>query len=383
MRVAVTYIPGVGHLHAVLGAYLALRRAGHDAVLCGSREIAAESVMLREGEGAADALSSPLAMEVVPVGLPRYPHEGGAIDRSGVIEQVSMCAYRDLVAYWQMFRPDLVVRDTVDRGAVLAAEACGVPYVSVISSGDALFPRTQDNEAVRLARLRPLGGLARHGVRELDRGIVSFGPGRFFRGQLDLPVVRSFRYSPPASRGSSHQGGMDRKALAIIVFGTWAREPGWEVFENFILGLTDAGIAEVVCKVRNQETRERLAARGLERFLAGVGGGDVFAQLAHCALFVSHGSAISTLEGLYYGVAPLMIPLQADNFFTALRCVSEGLGTYLRAEAVTRAAVARAATHLRSDGVRQRIKEFCLENDSLPSADEFVAWLADRHETWL
>jgi UDP:flavonoid glycosyltransferase YjiC (YdhE family) len=354
MRFAIAFLPGMGHLNSVLPAYEALLSSGHDVVLCGSPEIARQRAF------------GPF--DVVPVGYPRYrrPEVRGPKGSSTVeMTRASCLDMTDFIGDW---KPDLVLCDTSEIGAELAARVCVVPYVSVVSCGDAMIPAVRDRRERYLTAAREQLGLPAGdtGVGR-ERAVVAFGPPGYFGEPADTTEARCFRYRPaftpwgPRSAGP----GTNRPRRAVLAFGTHVPEPEVAFFSAIVQGLSDEGFEEILMSIRSPEIRADLRALYPDVLLTDQT--DLLRELARADLFVCHGSATSTLESLYHGTPPLIIPLHGDTYHVAARCAALGIAATLDRNAVSRGAVAESAAQTREGGrLRERIAEFNLANDALP-----------------
>lgn len=98
--------------------------------------------------------------------------------------------------------------------------------------------------------------------------------------------------------------------------------------------------------------------------------------LPHCDAMVTHGGSGSVLAALSHGVPMLVVPLGADQFHNAERCVASGAGRSLAAEDLGPEAIrSEVAQLLERPECRRAAGRVQEEIATMPSADEVVAVL--------
>jgi len=132
MRVLLSSTRGAGHLQPLLPYARALRAHGHEVLVAGPADIAAT---LREAELAHAPFDHPGDDTLAPIWarLRQVPPAEAAqiVVReifAGVNARVAIPKLLETIETW---RPDVILRDSVEFGAVVAAERAGVPHARV------------------------------------------------------------------------------------------------------------------------------------------------------------------------------------------------------------------------------------------------------------
>ncbi|WP_454197144.1 glycosyltransferase [Nocardia sp. Marseille-Q1738] len=287
-------------------------------------------------------------------------------------------SYRDLLPLIRSWQPDLVVRDTSERGSPLAAQRAGVPCVDLLSCANAALSAIRRRETRYLAEIADALGDAWDGSSvRLPDTVMAFGPPEFFGLDTLKVPARYFRYDPSKHRMSPKvpvPGPRDHdSSRAVVSFGTTI-EGSSATFAAIVGGLLDAGFGQVTVRSQDTDILRRVGSRAgdveLHAHL------DLPAELADADLFVCHGSATSTMEALYYGCPPLIVPQHNDNFFVAETCARNGIAGTLPKDAVTARAVRETASGMMADaGLHRRIASFRAANEALPGETELLEFL--------
>jgi UDP:flavonoid glycosyltransferase YjiC (YdhE family) len=363
MRVAVAFAPGAGHLQAVLPVYEALRADGYEAALCGSPDLARDVTIGGNHLG------------VLPTGYHRYQRTrlspaSPAYTRANeqVIIEMAAGSYRDLHCLMSRWRPDLVVRDTSERGASLAAHQLGIPVASIVSCADAPLQSQRRAEERYASLTRTTLQLAPPtGPVTLDAQLVGLRPARFFGETADLDPLTTFRYRPARTRHppAIPRRGRSRDRRALVALGTFITEPGISFYRTITTGLRNCGIDHITVKIRNDELRRQLAALCPE--ISVHEHVDLLTELSQCAVVVCHGSANSTMEALYYRALPLVIPFHNDAFHVAARCSQQRLALSIPPATVSVDTVTATVSCLQHDEqISDAVEQFGRENQALP-----------------
>lgn len=370
MKVAIAFLPAVGHFYTALRVYEALTGEGHEVALCGSRAIA--------------RLALPSRLPVVPIGYQYYvsPESvptGFAESASTTHENdgtvyMAVKSYQDSRKFLSDWRPNLLVREDSERGSAQAAEALGIPHVSVITTANAAVKEVRRRDLEYSLRIRRATQFNQRYDFSLDRGIVAFGPGRFFGEEQDKVAVNYYRYKPASARcpPPDHEEEIVSRPRAVISLGSFMKEPQAEFFTDIVSGLREAGLSSILAVIRDDDTRSSLSAQCILRLAKKV---NLLSELRQSDILVGHGGANSTMESLYYGVVPLIIPFGCDTPFVASRCVAGGYGVSLQQESVSAANVSQAVYSISEMGIPQGVQEFRKANSSLPGDHAFVAQL--------
>lgn len=314
MRALVAIRPFYGHFHPVAPVAAALEEAGHEVLFATERSFC--DVVRRAGFEAQPAGGDPWAG-----------------DEYGVAATTAKSD--DVVAIALRWGPDVILRDPTDFGALVAAEAVGVPHVTIG------FSRFMPSSFWS----RVIGPV----VEEVRRGRgVAPDPtlDRLFpRLYLDTvpPWFQGFGEEPPAMLSSvrpelfetpARFGGASTRApdepLVLVTLGTVYNRRS-ELLGRLARGAARSGL-RVLCLV-GPDAGDAASLGALPGNVE-VESYVPFAEvMPRCAALVSHGGYNSVLSALLHGVPALVLPLGADHHFNAARC--EELGAGLAADATS------------------------------------------------
>lgn len=184
---------------------------------------------------------------------------------------------------FRLNRPDVVLRDSSERGSAVIAKEMQIPLITVPDRADYFTPGDAilDDET-----------FAPHGMSRADdtadgNVVLAMGPSEMY--EVDVTTGRSFlRFGPAEDREKSRAAvSTEQKARAVFSFGTFACEPDLNAFISLSTGLRDAGVSEFLFKVRDRKLR-RVVSRD--------------------TIFIGHGSLLASMEALYAGSSLLVIP---------------------------------------------------------------------------
>ena len=260
-----------------------------------------------------------------------FPHMFGTIEAPAKIEEL-----RALVRAWQ---PDLIVHDSADLAAPVAAEEAGVP--SVNHSFGRLVPVDVVAAAASAAGLStdPLGGMFR-GV------YVDIAPPSFQTEALPAGArverLRPVPVEPPATeRAPEWLDRLPDRPTVYVTLGTVFND--LSVFRVLLDALADVE-CNVIATVGPRSDPGELAPipenAHVERYISQ----SLVLPLASVA--VAHGGAGSTLAALAHGLPMLVVPQGADQFENAQQCVAIGVGKLLLPHELTAQAAREAVVSL-------------------------------------
>ena len=338
MRFLCTFAGGVGHLDPTLPVAGALRQRGHEVAYACQADLVPE--VRRAGfpaydTGGATVLAPPLRRPLVPVDRAA---EQDVVRRAyaGRIARERAARVRELASGWQ---PDVVVRDELDFGAAVAAEALGLPHagVTVIAAGG--FVR-QDLLGEALDALR-----SEHGLRP-DAGMLH-------RHLTVVPVPPSFRdpvhpvpgrvvHVRPAGWTAQRRPG----PLVLVTLGTVFAQESGDLFPRLLAGVRDLPVDVLVTvgpALDPAELGPQPAHVRVEQHV------PVAEVLPRCSAVVSHGGSGTVVAALAAGVPCVLLPLGADQPWNADRCVALGVGRALDAVTATSAEVREALVAVLED----------------------------------
>jgi UDP:flavonoid glycosyltransferase YjiC (YdhE family) len=284
-----------------------------------------------------------------------------------------------LLERWREDRPDLVVLDSGDVGAAVAAHVLGIPAVAVaVGLWGPFGPLTYD---AAVGYCAPLWQQSAGGPPESGAGLVA--------AFVD-PLPPSLRLAAPATRhvplqsvGWSHGDAplpawlaarADRPRV-LLTLGTVAYG-AVGAMRTALDGLLQLDV-DVLVVVGPDGDPAALGAVPphvhLERFV------PQERVLPLLDLVVHHGGTGNLLGALRHGLPALVLPQGADQFVNAARLVEVGAGRSLEGDALTADAVAEAvAAMLAEDAAeRRRAGELASEIATMPAPPEVVGVLEE------
>lgn len=342
MTVLATFVGGWGHAEPLVPIAAVAMAHGHDVTFIGQREVLPRLT----------ALGFP-TLEVGPDTLGPRRRPLVAVDREAervvvrdhFVGEFGAFRAEALGAVFADRRPQAVVCDEMDVGAVVAAEQLGIPCVTVAVTA-----------AGRLSGPDVVGP-AWDGLRA-GRGVAADPHGERLVGALGVaPFPRSFRDPAvpwPSALHAVRPPILD--AVEALPAGTGRRRAGDRPFVYVTLGtvfniesgdllprLVDAMghvAADVLMTTGPHIGPEELAPRppnvDIEQFV------PQHEVLGRCRAVVSHGGSGTLLAALSLGVPVVVLPMGADQPDNADRCTELGVGVVLDPLTVTPGEIADA-----------------------------------------
>ncbi|HET9417695.1 MAG TPA: glycosyltransferase [Candidatus Limnocylindria bacterium] len=380
MRVLFTSLPAIGHLHSLLPLAVASRIAGHEVAICTAESLGSivASHGLRHLPGGADSLA-----ELMGPDLPRDPVRRAVwVAREVFAKAAPDRLMPDVRAQASAWRPDLIVRESTEFAGCLLAEQAGLPHVAIATGSRSARLDDVRRFAASLPDLR-----ARHGLDpDPDHAMhtrhmtISFVPARW-DGDAPLPAtLRQFRFEPPPSREALLTEMPDGTCpIVLAALGTLFHGSAG-LLEAIIEALGTLPVDAIVAAGRGHDPARFAGAPANVTVVDWVPQLEV---LARTALFVTHGGFNSTKEALSLGVPLVVIPIGADQFYTAERVEALGLGRSIGPEDRRASAIRQTVAEvMASDLHRRRAAEFAAEMAALPPIDEAVVALEGLVAGW-
>ncbi|MEH3157404.1 MAG: glycosyltransferase [Gordonia paraffinivorans] len=357
MRVLFSSLGSYGHTLPLVPLARAAADAGHDVAFASTEAMAptlSAAGLRTVGVGIAirEAFAQLGLADVAPADRARIPGIQESIQRA--FGEILPAAYRaDLLDVIARDRPDLVVAEAGNIGAMQAAAVAGVPSV-------------------------------RHGIgRGLTFGYLAeelphldiYPPSMQDREVLDLPGLRPLR-SVSATGEGPLPPIVDRDTTLPLVYVTLGTEFG------------SAAVLDVIVRAIDTGDRRVLVAAGPTIDAAALGGYSDLVEVAawvpqaavvdRAALVVHHGGAGTTLGTCAAGVPHLVVPQGADQFRNAEAVVTRGVGEQVLPVEVSVATITSAVERLLlSDSlVRSACTDVAAEIAAMPSPDEVAADLS-------
>jgi UDP:flavonoid glycosyltransferase YjiC (YdhE family) len=349
MRLLCTFVGGNGHFTPLLPVAKAMQEAGREVRFAGQRtmvpvvEAAGFACFETTRDLSGDGVRRPLvAPDAQREDIALRDHFAGSIAKSRAT---------DLLAIFGQWRPDLIVCDEADFGAIVAAERCGIPHTTVLVMASGAFVRPELLSGA-LNDLRAGFDLPPDPDLEmLHRHLaISPFPPSFRDPAFPLPsTAHSIR---PAVFGTVHDntpewiGHLGEKPAIHFTLGTIFNIESGDLFARVLQGLRDLD-ADVIVTVGREIDPAELGPQPanviIERFVPQA------ALLPHLDLISSHGGSGTVIGALAYGVAQIVIPLGADQLLNAERVDALGAGRVMDAIALTSAEITQTASTLLED----------------------------------
>jgi UDP:flavonoid glycosyltransferase YjiC (YdhE family) len=388
VRALLTVHPSTGHLHPLVPVARALSDAGHDVVVCSAPSFRpdVEAFGLHHVDAGLDWLMSDQSTWEA---LPPMPPPGPEFARFAVTTLADITTKRmvpDLLEIARGWRPDLVVREGMEYGGCVAAEALGIPHASIAGNAYAAidsaeityFPGNRRLVAEPLARHRDEFGLPPDPEVEMPfrYAHLCFTPPSWDGADVTRPPnARFLRHTstlPPDAGLPAWLESLPDRPMVLASLGTvFNKTPG--VLEAIVDALADESLNPIVAIGRDQDPGRFGAQADNVRLEAYVPQPLV---LARCDALVTHGGFNSVKEALIEGVPMVVVPITADQPYSAERCAALGVSRTVapddRSPRAIREAVLRV---LEEPSYGDSARAFQAEMKSLPGPAQTVELL--------
>lgn len=374
MRILFTFAGGNGHFEPLAPIARAAAAAGHEIAFAARHALvpavkaAGFAIFPTERPSGGPPKRMPL--------LPLDPEREDRDLRDGFADRLARIRAGELLALAGEWRPDLIVCDEVDFGAMVAAERLGLPYASVlvIAAGSFVRPALV---AEPLLRLRAEHGLPPDPTMAmLSRYLVlSPCPPSYRDSAFPLPAtahaIRPTLLLP--AELPAWQPPVGAAPLVYFTLGTVFNVESGDLFARVLAGLRELPIRVVATVGREIDPAEfgaQPAGIQIEQFVPQA------LVLPHCALMVSHGGSGSVVGALAHGLPLVLVPMGADQPHNAARCASLGLARWLDPIAATPGQVRDAAAAVLAGLPYRRAAEAMRDEiAALPGPEHAVALL--------
>lgn len=395
MRVLVTSVAGYGHLQPLLPLAAALVDAGHDVAIATGSE-------LRQRAEAAGFVAFDVGLSV-PAAFAqlaqRFPDEVyNRLAPTEILdwylphlfaETLAPAMLRDLEPLVRSWQPDIVVHDTWELAAPVAAASAGLPSVSQ-TLGLRFDPPLLQTAARAVAPLWRARGLVPDSSAGLYRYLcLDTSPPSF---QLDRsPAVRDVLtplrpVALPPMPGERLPAWIEHRRavpLAYMTLGTNTNSDT-SMFRGVVDGLSDLDV-DVLITIGSGNDPASVGpvpdSVHVERYVSHS------LLLAHCSVVICHGGAGTTLDSLARGLPLLVLPQGADQYVLADLVLASGTGRRLAPVEVTSSTVRSNVLTLVADPTyRRAARRLQVEIAAMPSPAEVVPAieeLASRNRTAL
>lgn len=380
MRVLFSSTRGTGHVNPLLPYARALVAGGHDVAVAGPMGLA-------EGLRAAGLGHAPFDHPGDETLAPIWARLRGISQQEAnaiAIREIfaganARAALPKLLATIQEFRPDLIVRESAEFGALVAAERAGVPHARVavhMVSFEEAFPALASSS---LDALRQQAGLPADEGRSLRaEPVFSWFPlsldGSIDDGsQTRIPFRAQLSEGAPSAEIPAWAPADDQTPLVYITFGTIAggMPEGMAVYRTALDAIAALPVRALFTTGRGVDASTLGPIPANVHVEAFVPQRDV---LPRAAAVVCHGGSGTVLGALAAGVPMVVVPLGADQPHNAQRIaeIGAGLASPKPDAATLRAAIERV---LAEAAFRSAARRLAAEIAALPTLERAVAEL--------
>jgi UDP:flavonoid glycosyltransferase YjiC (YdhE family) len=362
MRILFSFTGGRGHLEPLVPLARAARGAGHVVAVTGRRALVPAIRELGFEAHESGPTHTPERRPLVAVDRAREERE-----LRGFADSVGRLRARDVLALVRRWRPDVVVCDECDLGAMVAAEAAGVPYASVIVLAAGSFLRDELLDEP-LADLR-----AEHGLEPLSTS-ATIG-----RHLVLSPFPQGFRDErfplPPATQGFRAVEARARvvrdRPLVYVTLGTIFNIESGDLLPRVVAGAAKLDV-DVLATVGPQIDPAELGPVPpnvrVERFVPQA------EVLPRASAVVCHGGSGSVLGALAFALPVVAIPMGADQPWNGDRVEALGVGVVLDPLAATPDDIRRAVSLVLEDArFAEAAQPLALECAALPAPADALA----------
>ncbi len=389
-RFLFTTYPGSGHFHPIVPTALQLREAGHTVAFAVAQHFcpAVEAAGFEAFPAGRDRQDDPEFLELMGqlAQLPPGPESEMKIFSQvfGSLEPRRLIP--DILAIAEKWQPDMIIREAGAYGGGIAAEHLGLPQAS-ISAGAFLeglqFFHNLSIEYVNAVRVQYGLEPDADGSKSFPDLLLQFSPPElaFSRpGSVYPPTTRFFRPQFYDRSGNENLPAwvqtLPKQPTVYVTLGTEVNHmPGFypRVIQTIIEGLRDEPINLIITLGRDKdpaEFGEQPANIHIERYIPHT------LLLPYVDLMVMHGGSNSLLLAIDRALPVVLIPLIADQFMNAQRCVELKLAPVVSLEELTPVQVRKATREaLENPLYRQNLVRLQREMHNLPGLDQAVALL--------
>jgi UDP:flavonoid glycosyltransferase YjiC (YdhE family) len=377
MRILFTFAGGSGHLEPLISIARAAEATGHTIAFAGRPWMIpqVEALGFAASATGSDVGLTPQRLALKPVDLEGDMRAVG----DGFGRRIARERAADILPLCTQWRPDLLVCEEMDFGAMVVAERLALLHATVLVSATGAFVRT-DVVAEALNEVRADHGLPPDPhLAMLSRYLVLAPFPRSLRDPAcPLPATAHALRLVTCDAGRldaapSWITHLDTRSTVYFTLGTIYNMESGDLFNRVIGGLRDLPINLIVTVGRDMDPRElgrQPANVHVERYVPHA------ALLPQCHLVVSHGGSGSVVDALAHGLPMVLLPMGADQPLNAARCEALGVALVLDAVTTTPQAVREAVSRVLADSTyRQTAERIRDEIASLPGPQHAVTLL--------
>ncbi len=383
MRVLFTSLPATGHFNSIMPLALAMRDAGHEVAVCCAPHFAERlaAVGLRHFSGGGRSLDEFLPRDLKVFG----PERAKFMQRNVFAAAAPDRLMPDLVQAVQDWQPEVLLRESSEFAACVLAERLDLPHAAVATGSSASLDAGRRFFAEALAKLR-----RRHGLSPDPKACMMH---RYLTFSL-MPAAWDGEAAVPATL---HHIRYENPPTAVGELPEWLRRPGERPMVLAALGTLmyrEPGLLAAIIEALGQLPVDAVVAIGPDQDPAQFGTVPANVRLepfipqiealARTTVFVTHGGFNSAKEALSQGVPLVVIPIGAEQPYTAGRVEALALGRAVAVEERTPAVIRdRTAEVLGDPRFRRNAEALAAEIAQLPPlghAVELVERLAAERQ---
>jgi UDP:flavonoid glycosyltransferase YjiC (YdhE family) len=259
----------------------------------------------------------PQRFPLAPVDLEKDMRDVG----DGFGHRIARARAAGIVKLCEEWRPDLLVCEELDFGAMLIAERLGIPAATVLISATGSFVK-REFVAGPLNEVRAEYGLAPDSELVMPTRLLVLSP--------FPPSLRDPAFPPPVTAHAVRlvAGGpaRDHPARVYVTLGTVYNVESGDLFSRLLAGLGNLRMEILVAvgpDVDPAEFGPQPAHIRVERYVPQA------EVLPGSDLVVSHGGSGSVLGALAHGLPMVLLPMGADQPLNAARCGALGAARVL------------------------------------------------------
>jgi UDP:flavonoid glycosyltransferase YjiC (YdhE family) len=381
VRILVSTQPAYGHLHPLVPIAAALNEAGHDVALASSRSFQSQlkATGLRSITAGLDWLESEVEL-AFPDMVPRIQ---AGTTKQFAIEQVfcSRTARRmagDIIELAETWRPDIVLREYCEFGGGIAAKVLGIPCVL---HGFGLWRHIDEFVEIGGAQLRCVAaeaGVIDDDLKWLDGDLLVDACPPFLQDTSQRPYpARSQLIRPvpfdtttgPSSLPSWAADVQDNGPVVYVGLGTVMNRRGGTL-EAILDDLVELEATLVVTTGPGRLPADfgpQPSHVHIEPYL------PLTQLLPHCDLVVCHAGWGTMIGALAHGLPLVCVPMGADQFMNAERCVAAGVGPSIAATELRPGMIRDTASAvLDQPAYRTAARRAQAQIDEMPRPDQVV-----------
>jgi UDP:flavonoid glycosyltransferase YjiC (YdhE family) len=382
MRILFTTLPASGHFHPLVPVAQALQQAGHEVAFASAEPLQkqVESKGFRFFRAGGEFPQGGPDMAKRAESIMRMPPEARREHMANMfVGHFARAMAPDVVALASGWRPDLLVRDSMDFGGAIAAERLGIPHAS-IQVGAAL-PQDYAHPLMvaRLDEVRATVGLPPDPEQRALYPYLHlcFVPSHYLGGAM--PATAHF-FQPAIFDQSgderlpawASQLGQNGRPVVYVTLGTvFNKAVG--VLRTLVEGVREEPVDLVMTVGRDMDPAvlgPQPAHVHVERYIPQ---SLLFPQVD---LAILHGGYNSTTAALDFGLPLVLVPIAADQPMNAARCKELGVARVVEPLSMTPESIREAVRDvLKTPSYRENARRFQREARTLPGMSRAVELL--------